>query len=66
MKLKNQTHKELVKEYIEKFHSVYNAMEQVRRINPYADMSKFTKALIKITSLVTLHKALEKGVTNDY
>ena len=65
MKLKNQTHKELVKEYMSKFHDVYNAMEQVRRMNPYADMTKFTKALLRITSLVNLHKSLDKGVTND-
>lgn len=65
MKLKNQTHKELVKEYMEKFHDVYNAMEQVRRANPYADMTRFTQALLKITALVNLHKTLEKGVTDD-
>jgi len=63
MKLNNQTHKELVKEYMEKFHTVYNAMEQVRKANPYADMTKFTRALLRTTCLVNLHKSLSEEAT---
>lgn len=65
MKLKNQTHGELVKEYMNKFQEVYNMMEQVRRNNPLADMTKFTQALLRITTLVSLHRSLQEATDDN-
>jgi len=65
MRLKNQTPKELIKEYINKFHSVYNAMEQVKKTNPYADTTKFSKTIHRLSSLINLHTKLARGVYDD-
>jgi hypothetical protein len=65
MKLKNQTNKEIIKEYMEKVHDVYNAMQQVMRSNPYTNTVKFTRALLKLTTLISLYKSLEKGDNYD-
>lgn len=58
MSTKNQTHSELVQEYIHDYHDVYNAMMQVKQVNPYADTSRFTEQMRKLVSLITIHQTL--------